>query len=157
MISIYWRLIAGATVGLGLIAFGWWLGSTHWKGRYEALQTADAQARADALSKANARIEAQESSYAARLKEILDAKDQAAAAAADHAAELAHGLRDYQDRLRSCTVSTRSASTSRTDAAPSEPAGNAEIERATEEVFQKCSSDAEQLRSLQAERASLGN
>lgn len=157
MISLYWRAAMAAVLAFLLIALGWWLGSTHWKGRYEALQTSDAQARADALAKANARIEAQESSYAAKLKEILDAKDQAASAAADHADELASSLRDYQNRLRSCSVSARSPSTTRTDAAPAESSGNAEIERATQEVFEKCSSDAEQLYSLQAERAALNH
>lgn len=155
MSALYLRLAAYLLAIILLIALGWWIGASHWKARYESLEAGDAQARADAMAKAIAQIQAQDAAYDAHLKEVLHDRDTQVAAATTHADELAHSLQHYQDNLRACAVPPGPGPASGAHAPAPEPGRDGAITSATRAVLEACASDAEQLRALQAERQSV--
>jgi hypothetical protein len=159
---LYAKLAAAAAVLLALIGFGWWLGSSHWKAQYEALQAQNwqgqAQAqkdRADALQNDLKNLQATAANNA---KVIHDLNEQNATAIDDRARlgmQLARVLA-RATRSQACGGSVPQAASGQNAPRPGAAPGDgrpADLPRLIADALAECKGNGRQLNALSQEIA----
>jgi hypothetical protein len=158
-VILYAKLAGAAAILLALIGFGWWLGSSHWKAQYEALQAANWQGqaqqqkdRADALDSDLKNLQAAAANNA---KVIHDLDEQNATSLADRdriAGELGRLLNHQNDaRAGDCAVPQAAGGQSAPKPGPAQ--GDGRLAGLLADTIQECRANGRQLNALSQEIA----
>lgn len=155
---------AGAAALLLMIsaALGFHFGSLQWKGKYEALVVADAQASASAVAKADQQLQTARDTYDANITAISNNYQQKLVAANTASTDLNRQLQHAASRLSACRVpqsTGTSGATAHSNTGAAEDSGLAAaidgVKHAVGSLADTAARESAQLTALQQERQSL--